>query len=278
MRNLSKQRAGRPGFTLVELLVVIAIIAILLALVAAGIMKFREVGPKNFTRTQLRSIKSKLDKQWKDVRDKAQTDPIPSQYLTAIQNSLVPPASGPADPRVRARYVEFRLQRAFPRTFQEAVGVGANAPTLGNPPAANPLPAWDAYVKRLFNVLPDSTASATEANNFESAVCLLMILEVGPQPTGVTYENFGAAADKMFTLTRTVANATTQLGRLRGLVDGWRIPFWFTRTSTGPGGNLNPTPAVLSAGVDKKFGVDPVSFNVTVSGDASDNLQTTDQL
>jgi len=48
-------RPHRPGFTLAELLVVIAIIAVLGALVSAGVFKILEAIPKTTTTPELRS-------------------------------------------------------------------------------------------------------------------------------------------------------------------------------------------------------------------------------
>jgi len=236
---------GRAGFTLPELLVVISILAILALLSTAVVLNFGNTGPQKATQAQLRSIKSKLDTQWKAVRDKAQEEPIPPTLLSSVQT--LAGATSPADPRVRAKYIELKLTQAFPQSIAEAL----------NP---TPLAPWAPY-KTYLNGLGISAGNATTTPN-EVAMCLLMALEHGPRNTGVS-------ADELLTLTMPVSGTIQG----RGLVDGWRRPLVFSRNA----GSQPPTPVIMSAGADGALGGATFSL-ATLANDNSpafkDNLSS----
>src|SRR5262245_37596493 len=133
MRLLNERRVARPGFTLIELLIVMMVILLLAGLLTGAVMKIRGLGPATFTRANLRSLKSKLDGQWKAVRDKALTEPmdrLPAQNQTWLLN-MTPTTTSLADRQTRAKYVIQRLRRAFPDNFADAVQPAS---------ASNPLP------------------------------------------------------------------------------------------------------------------------------------------
>jgi prepilin-type N-terminal cleavage/methylation domain-containing protein len=202
-------RRGR-GFTLVELLVVIAIIAVLAGLTTAAVAKFMQVGPRSATRATLNSAKSKVDAQWKAVIDDANRAPLPSGYTGAPNQA-------------RAQYVQDRLAQAFPQTFAEALA-----------PAGGRLQPFQAYVDYLGGL-------SGGGQPYESAVCLLMALQRGPQNTGVSADTFGSIAVTQYTLPNGM--------NVQGLTDGWKSPVSFARTTNGytissTGGPSGPTISV----------------------------------
>src|SRR4051794_2212138 len=129
MISMPVSKKDRPAFTTIELLIVIAILALLMTLATSAIIKFRNTGPLTATRSNLKSLKLKVDTQWAAVIAKSKTETIPP----AVAGALGYPLSGP---RARARFPQLKLEQAFPVSFTEVM----------NPPN---LPAWPAYTAYL---------------------------------------------------------------------------------------------------------------------------------
>jgi prepilin-type N-terminal cleavage/methylation domain-containing protein len=262
----------RRAFTLIELLVVLAIISLLVALTTAGIMKFMDTGPQSATRVQLRSLISKLDAQWKAVRDEAQREPIPDLTFNTIKASLTAPNNTGAD--VRKAYVNAKLVQAFPQSMAEALKPdGTRNAILAYSPYVN-------YLKELGidPVGPPPVPPVTRANATaeERAICLLMILERGPHNTGVTADSFGAGGTTTLTFNDAQSPARPHSGR--GLVDGWVRPLIFSRSSVpATAGNATQGLTIVSAGRDGKWGInlDTLAVITAQAQYAKDNLDTT---
>jgi prepilin-type N-terminal cleavage/methylation domain-containing protein len=258
------RKSGRRGFSLIELLVVMAIIAILISLTTAGVMKFMVVGPRNVTRTALRSITNKVNTQWQAVRDKANREPIPTALVPQIAAwAGLPVGTGANDPRIRPAYVQLRLIQVFPQSIAEAL----------SPPVLGPWPGYVDFLSSQGVGAGTTAAGAPEAANTyqanEMAVCLLMALQYGPQGTGVTADTFGTIGTRQLPVG---SNGTLVVG----LIDGWRNPILFSRSPSGqpapPG-----TPMVLSSGDDQLYGISTANLGtltVTNNTAAVDNLSS----
>jgi hypothetical protein len=104
-------------------------------------------------------------------------------------------------------------------------------------------------------------APAAQKQECEAAVCLLMILEHGPRPTGTTAESFGANGTNEYDLSFPGPKYAAATTTVRGLVDAWGVPYLYTRIAGGtqPAGNVWPpeagTVAIVSAGSDRRFGI-----------------------
>jgi prepilin-type N-terminal cleavage/methylation domain-containing protein len=120
--------ARRNGMTLIELLVVFAIIAILGALLAAGIMSWLSSQNRRNTDAALKAINEAVRQQWQAVIDEASKEPITS---ADYQNPFTPPSASfiypksimdfaDKDPeRARAIWIKLRLMERFPVNFHE---------------------------------------------------------------------------------------------------------------------------------------------------------------
>ena len=153
--------APRGGFTLVELLVVIAIMALLAALVAAGIGQVRTAQMSRVTNETMTKLQLALEGQWKGVMADAQKQSnVPADVLAFCDN----------DPdRARALWAYISAKREFPQTFQEA-----RRPVMGGIPALNSgngFPARATFAK-VPNVLP----TTNEEERDQAAVLLYLIL------------------------------------------------------------------------------------------------------
>ena len=244
MISMPASERKRPGFTLVELLVVISIIILMITLTLGAIVKFRDVGPRVATKSNLKSIKAKLDAQWKAVLDKARTDTIP----TAVAATLAFPVS---DPRGRAQYIQLKLEQAFPVSFSEVM--------TATPSAVGVWPSYSTYLNDI-GVTPGNAATIAPIE-VQQAICLLMALRSGPSNPGIDREEIGSTATQYLTVGP---------NKVYGCTDAWNKPVLFTR-----GGDAL-TPVILSAGPDGKYGVDLTTQAVTSATDAADNLTTND--
>jgi prepilin-type N-terminal cleavage/methylation domain-containing protein len=245
-------KKARRGFSLIELLVVVAIIAILIALSAAAIMRFRLTGLTSATKTNLGKIQLKLRDKFKAVTDKARNDSFgtPANQPYAALARTVAPGAGDSEESIRNAYVLLRQIQAFPTNFSEAFW--PNNP--GSPQATAPY-AWPAYVTYLNNlgIKPGNQSSWSAIPlEMQAAICALMILEVGPGGGSAT-----TAADDVATAT---GNITLPGGFpvARGIVDSWKVPVNFQRIKSG----TTVTLQLVSAGADNKFGtIDDIVVN-----------------
>jgi prepilin-type N-terminal cleavage/methylation domain-containing protein len=223
-----RSRIARAGFTLAEMLMAVAIIAVLMALTAAAIYRFMDTGPYNATVANLSKVQAALDTQWKTVRDKAMKD-----SLNGIDPSRLSVADL-ADPRARDNYVNTRLAQAFPISFAEAL----TPSVLDNPPQPKAAyPGYETYLRKLLNAMATpfgtlrTTAQRAAPPHVQQAVCLMMILEVGPGNVGLTADKIeGGMVQRLKTdLPDLTTPDPNDKILANGICDGWGRPVLFTR-------------------------------------------------
>ncbi len=111
----------RAGFTLIELLVVVAILALLAALIAAGISKVKEGEQGRVTNNTLTKLQLAINNQWKVTCDKCRDDrrtyATPNKQPDFVR--MVAICDGDVD-RAEALWMFMNLRRAMPETFAEA--------------------------------------------------------------------------------------------------------------------------------------------------------------
>jgi prepilin-type N-terminal cleavage/methylation domain-containing protein len=293
----SPPRRSRAGFTLIELLVAISIIVILIGLTTSAVMSFRKTGPRLATKAQLQNMKIALDSQWKAVREKARKETMPLPVITVIKNwyKFQSPSviiTSDSDPRVRDKYVELKLIQAFPVSFDELANT-QNIQPVGTTPVTNPIPLHDNYRTYLSvnaKTLTSANAKVITSNEVQQAVCLMMILQVGPSNSGdITPTSLGTTGARQLVLrdgTAIWGCVDAFDGRVESAVPplpspapgGWKLrdqpagPLLFTRTA----GGFALTPGILSAGADKDYGLD-LTANPQIFAPANpkaiDNLQ-----
>jgi len=254
---------GRSAFTLVELLVVLTILVLLAALTAAAVLKFKDTGPRVATTSNLSKILANINTQWKAVRDQAAADtmsaPANQPFLTYVTSQL---NLTPADPRVRALYVKLKLQQAFPTSFKEALAPGGQT-NLAWPPYVRYLGKYQVTAAINFDMPPwadPTTDPPKDTLDLQQAVCVLMILEVGPKNTQITSDDLRAT---------TVGPVDLPNNRSApAIVDGWRQAVRFTRSY---GGATDQAPALLSVGFSGKLAVNATNFTPGVAG-VKDNI------
>ncbi len=267
MRMTNQPRERRAGFTAVELLIVVSIIAILVALSASAIMRFGSTGQTIATQRNLDKILASLNAQYRSVTSQAQGEPMTTlanqPFLDqAVKNvnmslsTLVPPQYvTQRDPRVRKEYVRLKVVQAFPMSFAEALAPGGNAAL-----------AWKGYVNYLtplqittlnaYSVQVTDVRGGQPAWQGQMAVCVLMILQRGPQNAGLTADDLGVSVVGQLTLSA----AGIPSSNVQGVLDAWGRAIVFTRRYGEPA----PLPlfpyadqdlALLSAGRDGLYGV-----------------------
>jgi prepilin-type N-terminal cleavage/methylation domain-containing protein len=231
----SYRTVGRRGFTLIELLVVIAIIAVLISLTSGAVLRFIGASSARTTDSTLRLVKNLLERQWSTVADKAKNEAIPSGAQATL-NSLAEIGDGLTGPRARVIYVKLRLRQAFPVNFAEVFSL---------PGPLGGLPNYVTYLNKL-----GYNGTNSPGPVIENAVCLTMILEVGPG-------GGGAASNELTNATSSLA--TNGNINVPGLVDGWGTPLAFCRWPTGfANPNPNGLPAPIIGGTAYGSGTDPI--------------------
>jgi prepilin-type N-terminal cleavage/methylation domain-containing protein len=249
MRTPIRLRAARAGFTLAEMLMAIAIIAVLIALSAAAILRFMDVGPYNATAANLGKLKGSLDAQWQAVVKKANDEPM------NIDPSMLGFANTPVtDPAVRTRYVDYKMMQAFPISFAEALNPSTNPLTTAS--TFGPWRPYDDFLRRLLNInlshsaVPPMQAASLAARcappQTQQAICLMMIVERGPQNAGVTADKIAGGMVKKLEV-RIASDAGT-VNSAEGLVDSWGRELLFTRNYPPGSNNASPQFVVLSTG------------------------------
>jgi prepilin-type N-terminal cleavage/methylation domain-containing protein len=226
-------RAGRRGgFTLLELLVVLAIITLLVALTAGAVLRYTGTQQGSNTNTTLSKLTLFSRRQWNTLSEQAFRESIPS--TAAI--SYVQQIAGTDPARMQVVWVKLRQRQAYPRSFDEALNVGASAlPTLGgvSPPGElNPLATYSTYLNGL-----GITGSNANMAAYESSACLLMALQRTVGGGGLNPDDLGVGAVRDFPAYSTAG--TTTGSNVKALVDGWGSPLAFFRTPTGST-ELNP--------------------------------------
>jgi hypothetical protein len=264
MRIRSRRGAARPGFTFVEMIFAVGIILVLILLSAAAIVKFRNTGPYVATAANLDKLKRTLDTQWQAVREKAQRDPIDVSAGSLGVSNL-------ASPDARANFISARLAQAFPISFIEV---------FKNTGACGPWPPYVSYLKSLGVQGPTDPAPNFDqfAPEVQQGVCLLMILEIGPQNGGLKRDVLGTSlANTIQFNPQKVAGLPS--GPVFSCVDAWGWPLLFTRAFWKTGNN---TLGLVSLGPDGKAGVTITLGNAgthslkPLTSDADDNVVNPD--
>lgn len=190
----------RAAFTLIELLVVLGIISVLVALLAAAVVKTLGTMQAQATDSTLEKVASELNKQWKVVIDQAGKEAVPD----TVTNNL----AGGDVRRARVIWVKLRLKQEFPTSYQEAL---APAPGYLNPK--------NVFVK----AFPNPPAKANDPNT-ESSACLLLSL---------TQARGGLTWDAENTLGAGSIRDTDNDGN-REILDSWGNPIYFIRVPIQP--------------------------------------------
>ena len=298
-------RDFRYAFTLIEMLVVIAIIAALMALSAAAVIRFMGTQQNNNTKTELNRIQGQLNQVWGVVSQNAQKKPqwktemVPGTSTTVESYILSNLAGTDANRQSRALviYVKLKQRQAFPTNFNEAV----------NPFPLSPLPGYKTYLNSVG--IPGSSAASAP---YESSACLLMALQRAVSGQGIDAADIGgggvihqyaaptgtvaALVDAWgtplaFSRAPTGSIVLNPNGAQSGAVDpadpqgllnsgAWqptsmRIAFFnLIQQQTAPAlaMSFRIAPMIASAGPDRKWQINTVTFAPTTAGASGDDL------
>jgi prepilin-type N-terminal cleavage/methylation domain-containing protein len=223
--------AFRRGFSLVELLVVMAIIAILCALMSAGIMRMMATPPQRSTELLIQKLAASLEQQWTATITQVKTENINTTLWGQAQTL----AGANAQPQqIMAQYTNLRLQQEFPTSFAQVQQQVANG-----------------TAKAIYQGLPAAPAPTAQGNSFESGILLYIALTVGRR--GMNFDSGNLSPKEA----RPIPGAS---GDTKALYDGWDQPIQFTTSIDQVTGSL--TFSIISAGADKKLGTpDDVNSN-----------------
>ncbi|MBN9520625.1 prepilin-type N-terminal cleavage/methylation domain-containing protein [bacterium] len=209
--------AGRAGFTLVELLIVIAILALLAALVAAGIGKVKDAQQARVTDQTLLKLQLAVDQQWKVICDKCHDDR--RSYTLPVKNpdfvSMVTICDGDVD-RAESLWMYLNLRRSMPHTFAEAradiiIAGNGKSVTLNSAGA--------------FKQIKDKSTASGDAYT-ESAALLYLILTQGGRGTSFPIDDATQGAQTTIAFGPTLS--------LTAFRDSYGVPIAFRRFFQAP--------------------------------------------
>lgn len=235
--------AGRAGFTLIELLIVIAILALLAALVAAGIGRVRDGQQARVTDQTLTKLQLALDQQWKAVCDQCRDDR--RSYTQTVKHpefvKVVEICDRDVD-RAEGLWMYLNLRRNMPQSFAEArTPVVLTGRDSSNNVVTVTLPASTAFKE----VQANATAGGDPFS--ESAALLFVILRQGGRGTNFALEDATQGAQTSITFTGGLT--------LPAFKDSYGVPIAFRRFYQDP--ELDRTPYVRS-GLSITDPLDPV--------------------
>jgi prepilin-type N-terminal cleavage/methylation domain-containing protein len=223
VNRLNSRDSHRPGFTLIELLVVIAIIALLMALLAAAIIRMLGVVPQRNTELEIAKLAFSLEQQWTRVINQCRTEPKPPATWALAQVQ-----AGNADPgAIMLVYTQWRLVQEFPMNFNQAL----------NPPGG--LPMKPIFLPLQTAVAPPATA---QGNDFQSSICLYLAMTSARG--GMEFDTSSLSAKE----------ARQVIPNIFALFDGWDQPIQFDNgggvqykiASAGSDRTLNTADDILS--------------------------------
>lgn len=249
-------RKRTSGFTLIELLVVMAIIAILGALVAAGIMSWTSGQARRNSEAHIRSVYMAVMRQWDAVISDAKKESLPAGFWDnlpqAYKNSL------PAGTTDRILWIRMRLMEAFPSRFSE-INDQYTAVPLSSIPVARRKYMANYYKALMTSGAPINQPPATPAAS-ESAACLYLAMSLDRSGSGYNIDSLKAFIKD------------SNGDKLNEFVDGWGQPLYFYRfasstelTASRPASvtYLDATvPVLLSAGADGVLGLSSLPLPV----------------
>jgi len=283
----------RSAFTLIEVLVVLAIIATLVALTAGTYFRLMGTGQLGANKAALAKVQKLLKGQYQTVRDQALKEALPptTPALRTIYDSVL--AMAGSDPaRARVIWVKLRLKQAFPTTFAEAL---------------TPSPMPSLYTQRLasYGVTGPNASPAA----YESSACLLLALQRGVGGGGASEEvgksitqSFPTAGGSIPALVEPYGTPFAFCRWPTGSVDlnpggaqngqtndpedpngylsntawitqyGAQFATYCHALPTTAGTSYKLRPLVVSAGEDRKLGLDPATFTPTSLPDTYDNV------
>jgi prepilin-type N-terminal cleavage/methylation domain-containing protein len=212
------RNTGRRAFTMIELLVVLGIGLLVVALTAGAAVQIIAYQRGANTEATIRTLMHPLERQWKNVVDKAKTETIPSNVY-AIASS---PSTVFNDKRARVIWIKLRLKQTFPMNYSEALFPWALPPTFASagPIQYYELPANQTYVNNLNNAGITGGSLSASVWPFESSRMLLMALQAGDMFNPDTLPPSAVMTD-------------TAAPPLRYFVDAWQQPFVFYRFPAG---------------------------------------------
>lgn len=199
----------RTGFTLLELIVVLGIIALLAALSAGAVMRYRQTSMEKDTTIQMRKIQIGLDQQWKAARDIIQKEVVPDAVVEATTNTNGVPDMA----RARALHMKLRLRQEFPQSYVEArTGVLVKGPITG---ISYFYPPKSTYMHEI-----GQTGSYVSRPGYEGAALLMLILKQGRGGAAFEAGSIGNVKSE------TVEDRTQPI-----FVDAWGRPIVFRRAA-----------------------------------------------